>query len=565
LKGLTPEQYPLAYKAKILGDVAPYSAEYDRTIQAAKANERAMSESEAAMVEATEEQVAARKQRKDFSQYRFQADAMRAKEVTVTEVISPTRVRVRELKNMIVELQGVGAIKNKQRALEIANQQLLGERVRLHYPGTDERAFDMVVAGGRMKAVAEVNGQEYQQTLVDSGVAMGKPLKDEFSARGMPLRERLVGAGVEKILHGMNTPLEFLTPFSPASKFINQKSPLEEYAASEAVGTSSAFWDKPIQNFISPAINMAGYRAGLSGVSSAAQKVRDTQEYFDMVQWVKYQRLEQEARTQGNYVNAASYAAQKKRTMFGVDAFGSPAEIMRALPRNERDYFQAFVESQTEAERQEIMKLVPPNERRIYAAQWARQMSEAAEAKKAAGIDRGEADELLATTQTLRFSGGFDYSTSLEDQWRNETGGRVPYQDWIRSKKAAEYFKTHSLPDPEWVGWNPAVDTEDIKMKYVESMAADFHDYGLYQSRANMMARKPYVNDDMINAMNSTAEYNNVAKTYANARALGPMSGDRRASVHMSRIDADIKPRYNIDIRDKRQKLVDKTIDDMTD
>ena len=57
------------------------------------------------------------------------------------------------------------------------------------------------------------------------------------------------------------------------------------------------------------------------------------------------------------------------------------------------------------------------------------------------------------------------------------------------------------MPGPNWIGWHPKVDLEDIKLKVVETLGEDMHDYGLWQSRARTLNRKPYINEAAISAV----------------------------------------------------------------
>jgi hypothetical protein len=141
---------------------------------------------------------------------------------------------------------------------------------------------------------------------------------------------------------------------------------------------------------------------------------------------------------------------------------------MKALPRRERDFYASFSEAQSQEERAQILSLIPENERRVYMAQWLRQEEGVARAKQAAKISQNFDDRVLAAGMAMRKSEGYPASPELEEQWMEETGGQMPYDEWIRHKKAEEYFSTHSLPGADWIGWHPSADLEDVKLKYVE-------------------------------------------------------------------------------------------------
>lgn len=47
-------------------------------------------------------------------------------------------------------------------------------------------------------------------------------------------------------------------------------------------------------------------------------------------------------------------------------------------------------------------------------------------------------------------------------------------------------------------GWHPSVDLEDIKLKIVQNMGEDMHEYDLWPSRAIGLGNKPYINNEAI-------------------------------------------------------------------
>jgi hypothetical protein len=323
---------------------------------------------------------------------------------------------------------------------------------------------------------------DYGKAMAEEGLAQTRELTDEFEQLRYTGAERLAGRLSEQLLHGVETPIEYLTPMSPAAKLIRRRSAIEEYVASEAIGTGNAFWDRPVENFLKPAADMALYSIGFSGIPEQIRQRRDINEYFDMLEWTKSEMMEQRARQEGRWQDVKEQQQIQQETMFGVDVFGSPVNVMKALPRRERDFYASFVEAQTQDEREQILKLIPPNERRVYLAQWLRQEEGAARAKQEAKIAQDFDDRTLAAASIARKAEGYPISPELEEQWMEETGGKIPYDEWIRLKKAEEYFSTHSLPGAEWLAWSPSVDLDDVKLKYVEMAGCISSDSCLFNS-----------------------------------------------------------------------------------
>jgi len=439
LEGVNPEEYPLIHRLKILGDVAMWSPEYRDTLSKAKANVRMLSDREKSILQTVESQVKERKIRKEFDEYRFDEKKLHSQEITVTDVLSPRSIKAAEFGDMNIELQGFGAITNAPKAMDFARENLLGKKITINMPSMEERRYDLTQSGGRLKAVAKLGDSDYGMELSNQGFAEAKNLTGEFEQLRFSGNERLAGNLSEGILHGLESPLEMLTPMSPVSKLIRKRSALEDYVLTQAIGTGNAFWDKPVENFIRPAKDTTEYNLGSKEIPEGIVQKRNIEEYFDMLEWTKAKKLQDKR--------------SMNETMFGLHVFSTPQAVMRALPRSERDYYSDFSQADSQEERDEILSLVPNNEQRIYKAQWMREAEQGALAKKQAGIAQKIDDKTIADAALARKAEGFDISPELEDQWSQETNGEVPYDDWIRDKKAAEYFSSHSLPGADWLGW----------------------------------------------------------------------------------------------------------------
>jgi len=544
MAGVAPEDYSMMHRLKILGDVAMWSKEYKNTLSQAKAQRGNLSERDKQLLDRIQQQVKSKKIKKEFQEYNYDSSQLKSRRATITDIINPTTVRTKELGDMNVQLQGIGKIADQEKARRFAEDTLLGQTVDLVTPSLDSRGIDLTRSGGRQKAVAMVRGNDYGEMMVKEGLAEHKALQDEFRQIRFSGAEKMAGRISENILHGMDSPLEMLTPMSPASKMIRQRSAVEDYVKTQAIGTGNAFWDKPIENFLSPAKETAEYSMGDSEIPKAVQKRRAIDNYFDMLKWAK-------AKKTGD-------RRAEIETMFGADVFASPQNVMRALPRAERDYFQAFSDARSDEERQEILSLVPENAKRIYKSVWLRQEEQTSRAKKEAKIAQQKDDQVLAATAKARISEGFEISPELEKQWMSETGGKIPFDDWIRQKKANQYFATHSLPGADWLGWHPSVDMDDVKLKYVQNAGLDHHDFDLWGDRLKSLARKPYISDELVAELDNAGNLNNDEHMELASRATANIFSDGSVAGQSSsrRIDADIDSSYNIEIKDSRTNMI---------
>jgi len=81
-----------------------------------------------------------------------------------------------------------------------------------------------------------------------------------------------------------------------------------------------------------------------------------------------------------------------------------------------------------------------------------------------------------------------------KELWAEYIATRLPsegYGDWYRRTKL---LVGTPLPGPDWVGWHPQVDLEDIKLKVIQNLGEDMHDYDLWPERARRLLNKPFIN-----------------------------------------------------------------------
>jgi len=563
VEGLSPEEYPLAHRVKILGDVAFWSPEYRQIAKQARSRISSLSPEHQKMVQETFNQVREKKRRRSFDEYQFRSEELSEMMLTVSRVLSPREVLTEELGPMKVSLQGVGAVRGDMReAMATAEEALLGKRIPVATPALEGRRYDIVGAGPRMKGVAMLGDTDYGTWMAEQGITEPSLLEDEFRQLRFGTTERLAGGIWENLTRAAETPLEALTPLSPASKLIRQRSAIEEYEKTEAIGTEASFWNEPLANFLLPAMEEMEYALGDEEIPGPVQQKRAIQEYFDILKWEKYRRLAETADTKQA---RAAAMAQQGRTLFGADPFKRPGAVMSAMPRSTRDFFQAFSEAKTEEDRERILSLVSQQEKRIYLAQWMSQQQVALEAKRRARIATRQEAVTLNKILMARQAGGYGFSESDLEQWRSETGEEVSFDDWLREKKAQEYFDTHSLPGADWIGWHSSCDLEDVQARYLQHEGMDHHDFDIWGDRMRSLARKPYVSTEVIGRLTPTErlsqeEMLKPGLMQRNMRILQESFGAKDARIEISNIGASGISRYNIDIKDERASLVDRTM-----
>lgn len=120
---------------------------------------------------------------------------------------------------------------------------------------------------------------------------------------------------------------------------------------------------------------------------------------------------------------AMRYRAEMESTLYGADPSGDMTKIFRALPAKDREYFTQFMQAAPE-DREEILRLVPKDQRRFYQAKW--------------GLELDKKEDLNS------------------------------------------YFKDHYLPDEDWVGWEAGMSLDNIKVKVVQNEGIELTEFGLW-------------------------------------------------------------------------------------
>jgi len=509
--GLTPAEYPLFHRFKILADVAMYSDEFKRTkIEAAKAAKQGLlTEDQIAQIQEINQQVSEKKKRKRFNEYQFTQDTLQKMRVHVKEQISPGTF-VTE-KHGVIKLSGIQMAK-EQIASENAEKLMAVDTRKkrammsdfLEQYGTPGTALDVYVhkdlnhrykltsKGAYQPAAISAEGTDLAAELVSQGIAEYKEDDVFANASKYNAGERILGQLWETFTHH-ESPLEYLTPISPMSKFVHQRSAIEEYERSRTYGTEAALWQHPVEHFIRPATWMTKRMFGTEEIPAHVRQRWEIEEYFDKLKYVKAKILERAADSAGDMEAAKEFREQQRTTLFGTNPYGSWKNIFSALPALDRDYFSAFQSAQSTEDRAKIMEIIPPNQKPIYQAQWNIQLANALRAEKRMGISTNESEKLLDSLYKQRVGEGREVTPESMEKYEKQKYKKESYADWARRKELEEYFNEHPLPGPDFVGFDPRVDLEDVKLKVVNMAGQDMHDFNLWQSRDKQLARKPYL------------------------------------------------------------------------
>lgn len=252
-------------------------------------------------------------------------------------------------------------------------------------------------------------------------------------------------------------PVEYMVPmgFRPMQKLLgDDRSPIEQYEYERLYGTPFAFWDKPWRDWFRPALYSAAHNMGFSDKPGWRVDADNTNSYFDKLEFMQMMRAAEVAQMEGRHGDAFNFEFMASTTLAGTDPYSDPVSSYWSLPSQDRKFFEAFANA-PEGDRNRILEMVPDNQARIYQALWDR-------------MDQEDPSLYPGEGRPKR-----DYLRSRYAEMSQEMGGHLP-------------------PD-EWIGWNPDVDMDDIKVRYIDTMGKDLSDYGMWESTLKKSMRQPYL------------------------------------------------------------------------
>lgn len=278
--------------------------------------------------------------------------------------------------------------------------------------------------------------------------AIEVPLVSDITQGAYALGETIVRKGV--------APAEYIVPggFRPAQKLLGKtRDIVETYEFDRLYGTPHAFWDAPIRDWFRPSFYSAANMVGFDGKPGHVQEREALSEQFDKLQFIKYMRL---AETAQSPKDRKRFLGLASKTRVGVNPQGDALGIYMALPETEKKYFDAFMNAK-ESDRDRILEMIPEDQQGLYINLWNR-------------IDSGNTQSLYR-----------DSHSQL-----NEHEMLEKYHEVSSSEQG-------KLPPADWIGWHNEVDLEDVKLKYIQSLGKDIHDYDMWDSSSRRIQRKPYL------------------------------------------------------------------------
>lgn len=157
-------------------------------------------------------------------------------------------------------------------------------------------------------------------------------------------------------------------------KFMHNRTPVEEYAATQVYGREFADWSNPYEGFVRPAIQEIG--GAILGPEAYTPEYISTKRYIeertDKLKYLKARKLADRSAAMGRNDLASFYEQQAQQTVVGIprNTHALNRNLFKALPRSERPFTTPFALA-SESHRKEIQRYIPQYQKGLWNDIWA--------------------------------------------------------------------------------------------------------------------------------------------------------------------------------------------------
>lgn len=354
---------------------------------------------------------------------------------------------------------------------------------------------------------------------------------------------------------------EPLTPFRPMAKFVHQRTAIEDYKRTQIAGSDAAIWTKPVEHFLAPTKNRLLQSLNAAYKPQDVEEKENVDEYFDKLALIK-------AAKAGDVYKSERTVAALAST--GINDAKSMRQFKNALPDNQKPYVEAFSKETDARKRDEIAALLPDDISKGYRSIW--KNIDAANYAKSKNIDVKK----YLDSEYIKESGVIKKNKNIELESSVTEGIRVKAQDIISPEERDNYIKmaeskairmeaaqrdaeeyvtnqTGDLPEDDWVGWDPRLTIDDIKLKTLSVGKADLQRYGYWDKEIRRNDRiKILDKDDVV-----ISEFDRIKRTLHsnNRRKHETKLSLRKQGFETSRIDYIPSAKQAVRITNKQEYL----------
>ena len=359
----------------------------------------------------------------------------------------------------------------------------------------------------------------------------------------------------------LESPLEPLTPFRPMAKFVHQRTAVEDYIKTQLMGSDVGIWTNPYSHFLKPTLNRLADSGSIDQFKpKEAIEKENVDTYFDKLSLVKAIKTNDTYDIERN-VTALSY--------LGINDPGSMKRFKSALPEGQSAYVEAFSQEKDKKKRNQILSLVPKDIGRAYQSIWSNIDIYDQAILKGKDPNKALEEEYLKDSKKLKSAFSIDITRQDRETIHNQASTLANDEDKKRfeqyqeaklirlkaaQKEATEYVEnqTGSLPSDNWIGWDPRLTIDDIKLKTLTIGREDIHRFGYWQKDLERSERLIGLKEgEIVNELeNIKAEKrSNVAREFAIRSRL------RNIGFEVSTINSVPSNSNQLKITDKQEYL----------
>ena len=359
----------------------------------------------------------------------------------------------------------------------------------------------------------------------------------------------------------LESPLEPLTPLRPMAKFVHQRTAVEDYIKTQLMGSDVGIWTNPYSHFLKPTLNRLADSGSIDQFKpKEVIEKENIDTYFDKLSLVKAIKTNDTYDIERN-VTALSY--------LGINDPGSMKRFKSALPEGQSAYVEAFSQEKDKKKRNQILSLVPKDIGRAYQSIWSNIDIYDQAILKGKDPNKALEEEYLKDSKKLKSAFSIDITRQDRETIHNQASTLANDEDKKRfeqyqeaklirlkaaQKEATEYVEnqTGSLPSDNWIGWDPRLTIDDIKLKTLTIGREDIHRFGYWQKDLERSERLIGLKEgEVVNELeNIKAEKrSNVAKEFAIRSRL------RNIGFEVSTINSVPSNSNQLKITDKQEYL----------
>ncbi len=295
--------------------------------------------------------------------------------------------------------------------------------------------------------------------------------------------------GWQLITHKMESPLEDLTFFRPGGKLIHKRTAVEDYLKTQVHGSDTAMWTEYYDQFIKPAVNRGLAFFNKTFVPDEIHERRAVDEYFDRLNYIKYKKLEDKARAEFNDEDAKTYSKMAAHTRTGQIASGydDMQDVQAAyasLQRSDKDYFGSFLNLTNQEDKEILMATLPDQMQSMYSALWERREAIVEQLENGGTMEQAMQESAQSELQEL--------IDNNQDAYRSYQSERRDYsfREYLARTQSESYINdTTGMPDDNFIGWDPRIDMNQVKLRTLTVGEEQIHEYGFWESDVEKLKR----------------------------------------------------------------------------